>query len=81
MPKAPNLTGMSVDALLKLRAEIEKTLSGRAAQLRKELSKLSGAVEAVEAHSRAGRLRSNIEIGRGTPGLAGEQRLGGCGQS
>jgi DNA-binding protein H-NS len=33
---------MSVDALLKLRADIEKTLSSRAAQLRNELSKLSG---------------------------------------
>jgi len=41
MPK-PNLSSMSVDALLKLRADIEKTLSSRAAQLRNELSKLSG---------------------------------------
>jgi DNA-binding protein H-NS len=37
-----NLSSMSVDALLKLRADIEKTLSSRAAQLRSELSKLSG---------------------------------------
>jgi DNA-binding protein H-NS len=36
-----NLSSMSVDALLKLRADIEKTLSSRAAQLRSELSKLS----------------------------------------
>jgi DNA-binding protein H-NS len=35
-----NLSSMSVDALLKLRADIEKTLSSRAAQLRNELSKL-----------------------------------------
>jgi DNA-binding protein H-NS len=42
MPKAPNLTSMSVDALLKLQADIEKTLSSRAAQLRRELGKLSG---------------------------------------
>jgi DNA-binding protein H-NS len=41
MPQ-PNLSSMSVDALLKLRADIEKTLSSRAAQLRDELSKLSG---------------------------------------
>jgi DNA-binding protein H-NS len=41
MPK-PNLSSMSIDALLKLRADIEKTLSSRAAQLRNELSKLSG---------------------------------------
>jgi DNA-binding protein H-NS len=33
---------MSVDALLKLQADIEKTLSSRAAQLRRELGKLSG---------------------------------------
>jgi DNA-binding protein H-NS len=41
MPQ-PNLSSMSVDALLKLRADIEKTLSSRAAQLRNELSKLAG---------------------------------------
>jgi DNA-binding protein H-NS len=40
MPK-PNLSAMSVDALLKLQADIEKTLSSRAAQLRRELGKLS----------------------------------------
>jgi DNA-binding protein H-NS len=39
MPK-PNLSSMSVDALLKLKAEVEKTLNSRAVQLRKELSKL-----------------------------------------
>jgi DNA-binding protein H-NS len=37
-----NLSSMSVDALLKLQADIEKTLSSRAAQLRDELSKLGG---------------------------------------
>jgi DNA-binding protein H-NS len=41
MPK-PNLSTMSVDALLKLQADIEKTLSSRAAQLRRELGKLGG---------------------------------------
>jgi DNA-binding protein H-NS len=41
MPK-PNLSTMSVDALLKLQADIERTLGSRAAQLRSELSKLSG---------------------------------------
>jgi len=35
-----NLSSMSVDALLKLKAEVEKTLNSRAVQLRKELSKL-----------------------------------------
>jgi DNA-binding protein H-NS len=42
MPKPANLSAMSVDALLKLQADIEKTLSSRAAQLRNELSKLGG---------------------------------------
>jgi DNA-binding protein H-NS len=41
MPRL-NLSSMSVDALLKLQADIEKTLSSRAAQLRSELGKLSG---------------------------------------
>src|SRR6266404_7353799 len=41
MPKS-SLASMSVDALLKLQTEIEQTLSRRAAQLRNELSKLSG---------------------------------------
>jgi DNA-binding protein H-NS len=35
-----NLSSMSVDALLKLKADIEKTLTSRAVQLRKDLSKL-----------------------------------------
>jgi len=39
MPK-PNLSSASVDALLKLRDEIEGVLTRRAAQLRDELSKL-----------------------------------------
>jgi DNA-binding protein H-NS len=37
-----NLSSMSVDALLRLQADIEKTLSSRDAQLRRELGKLSG---------------------------------------
>jgi DNA-binding protein H-NS len=53
MPK-PNLSAMSVDALLKLRDDIEKTLSSRAAQLRSELSKLSGN-SAKAAHPLKGR--------------------------
>jgi DNA-binding protein H-NS len=53
MPK-PNLSAMSVDALLKLQAEIEKTLSSRAAQLRSELSKLSGHSKSA-AHPLKGR--------------------------
>jgi DNA-binding protein H-NS len=53
MPRPNNLSAMSVDALLKLQAEIEKTLSSRAAQLRNELSKLSGPQRA--AHPLKGR--------------------------
>jgi DNA-binding protein H-NS len=55
MPK-PNLSTMSVDALLKLRADIEKTLSSRAAQLRDELSKLGGTSKLVgRSHPLKGR--------------------------
>src|SRR5258708_7670389 len=54
MPKS-SLASMSVDALLKLRTEIEQTLSRRAAQLRNELSKLSGTRGKVGAHPLAGR--------------------------
>ena len=43
MPKPINLGSMSVDQLLKLQTDIEQVLSRRAAQLRNELSKLSGA--------------------------------------
>jgi DNA-binding protein H-NS len=35
-----NLASMSVDALLKLRGDIEKTLSRKAAQLKEQLSRL-----------------------------------------
>jgi len=42
MPKPSNLGSMSVDQLLKLRTDIEQTLTRRAAQLRNELSKLAG---------------------------------------
>src|SRR6516164_1449049 len=38
----PNLSSMSVDALLKLRDDIGEVLTRRAAQLRDELSKLGG---------------------------------------
>jgi DNA-binding protein H-NS len=42
----PNLSGMSVDALLKLRDDIAKVLAQRATRLRGELSKLGGLGEA-----------------------------------
>jgi len=51
----PSLSSMSVDALLKLRSEIEQALTRRAAQLRDELSKLSGPRRKVGAHPLAGR--------------------------
>jgi DNA-binding protein H-NS len=47
---------MSVDALLKLKAEIEQTLSSRAVELRKELSKLDGSKPSLgRSHSLKGR--------------------------
>jgi DNA-binding protein H-NS len=39
-----NLASMSVDALLKLREDIEKVLSGEAAQLKDQLSRLGGEI-------------------------------------
>ena len=60
MPKPSNLTSMSVDQLLKLKTDIEQTLSRRATQLRNELSKLAptgrgGGAGKVGAHPLAGR--------------------------
>jgi DNA-binding protein H-NS len=54
MPK-PDLSAMSIDALLKLRDDIEKTLSSRASQLRNELSKLSGHSKSPRGSSLKGR--------------------------
>src|SRR5262245_25068466 len=55
MPKPSSLSAMSVDQLLKLRADVEQVLTRRAAQLRDDLSKLSGSREKVRAHSLKGR--------------------------
>ena len=44
MPRAPSLSSMSVDALLKLRDDIGKVLSQKAVQLEEQLSKLGGEV-------------------------------------
>jgi len=55
MPKPSNLSSMTVDQLLKLRTEIEQVLTRRAAQLRNELSKLSGSSGSRGAHPLAGR--------------------------
>ena len=46
---------MSVDQLLKLRSEVEQVLTSRAAQLRDDLSKLSGSRDKVGTHPLAGR--------------------------
>ena len=55
MPK-PNLSSASVDALLKLRDEIEEVLAHRAALLREELSKLGlGSKGKVRGSSLKGR--------------------------
>ena len=42
MPRAPSLSSMSVDALLKLRDDIGKVLSQKAVRLEDQLSKLGG---------------------------------------
>src|SRR5262245_46717902 len=55
MRRPSNLSAISVDQLLKLRSDVELVLTRRAAQLRNELSKLSGAKEKVGAHPLAGR--------------------------
>jgi DNA-binding protein H-NS len=52
MPK-PNLSSMSVDALLKLRLEISKILDHKANELRRQLSMLGGGKSA--AHPLKGR--------------------------
>src|SRR4029450_6104308 len=44
MARAPSLTAMSVEALLKLRDDVGKVLSQKAVQLEQQLSKLGGEV-------------------------------------
>jgi len=41
MPNPSNLSAMNVEQLLKLRSDVERVLTRRAAQLRNDLSKLS----------------------------------------
>src|SRR5262249_38473952 len=60
MPK-PNLSSASVDALLKLRDEIEGVLTRRAAQLRDELSKLGHQIDSK------GKVRGSSLKGRKVP--------------
>jgi len=55
MPRPSNLSAMSVDQLLELRAHVEQVLARRAAQLRDDLSKLSGSREKVGGPSLKGR--------------------------
>ena len=87
MPKPSNLGAMSVDQLLKLQTEIEQVLTRRAAQLRDELSKLSGSRGKVGAHPLAGRKApvkyrdraGNTWAGRGAqPGWLRDKLKGGA---
>src|SRR5262249_34996066 len=55
MPKPSNLSSMTVDQLLRLKSDVEQTLSRRVTQLRHELSKLAGSRGKVGAHPLAGR--------------------------
>ena len=55
MPRPSNLSAMSVDQLLTLRANVEQVLTRRAAQLRDDLSKLGGSKMKVGRSSLKGR--------------------------
>jgi DNA-binding protein H-NS len=44
MPRPTNLSAMSVDALLRLREDIDKALDRKATELRRRLSLLGGAI-------------------------------------
>ena len=55
MPRPTNLSAMSVDQLLTLRADVEEVLTRRAVQLRDDLSKLSGSKMKVGGSSLRGR--------------------------
>jgi hypothetical protein len=56
MPR-PNLSAMSVDALLKLRDDIDKALDRKASELRSQLSMLGG-----PAIQRGSRLKNIVSI-------------------
>ena len=60
MARAPSLTAMSVEALLKLRDDVGKVLSQKAVQLEQQLSKLGGEVG-------SGRGRGSAMKGRKVP--------------
>jgi DNA-binding protein H-NS len=53
----PNLTSMSIDALLKLRGDLEKTLSRKAAQLKDQLSRLGDEAGGYRQRGRGSSLR------------------------
>ena len=55
MPKPSNLSAMSIEQLLTLRSDVQQVLTRRAAQLRNDLSKLSGTRGKVSSHPLAGR--------------------------
>ena len=52
-----NLASMSVDALLKLRGDIERTLGCKAAQLKEQLSRLGDEVGGYKKRGRGSSLR------------------------
>jgi hypothetical protein len=72
MPK-PNLSSMSVDALLKLREDINKTLGRKATELRHQLSMLGGA-----ARQRRGPLKGRkVLVSRSVGGVSADQVMEG----
>jgi len=75
----PNLSSMSVDALLKLRDDIGEVLTRRAAQLRMNFPSLAALTS--EAGLKVGKFQSNIAIEQGTHGQEEEHNPFGCERS
>ena len=72
MPK-PNLSAMSVDALLKLRDDINKVLDRKANELRSQLSRLGVASVRRKQAGPLKRSRRNIVAHQVRPGPVEEQ--------
>jgi DNA-binding protein H-NS len=64
---AINLKGMDVDALLALRADIDKRLSQKRSELEKQLSRLGAESGAAARNSRTGSGRRSALKGRKVP--------------
>jgi hypothetical protein len=80
MPKV-NLSGMSFEALVDLREQVDETLLKRRADIEKQLARMGAARlaahELVEAHWRERKSRRNIEAHQAKLGQAVAQSLVG----